>query len=119
MTILGKEQERQLTPEEIATAEVDGYIEKVEKHAEMASDVSQVVQQVQPPTLTTPVKDDKGQVVLEEAISEPPIELPLTEREISEGLHHKIADAILWAATFCVYLIKKYPGRVFYKSEQG
>lgn len=112
---VGKENERQLTPEEIARQQVEGYIERVEKQAEIPADVAPYVQPQGSITLPAPITDDYGQAVMQAAKTEEPnIQLPLTENQVRDGLHHKVFDALRWAAEVCIYLIKKYPGRVFY-----
>ena len=65
----------------------DGYIEKVEKEAE----------------LMTPVRDDTTQKVLVQSSTpqKPKIKLPLSEGQIEEGLHHKIWESIRWLAEWC------------------
>jgi hypothetical protein len=118
MPVIGKEQERQLTPEEIAASKVEGYIERVEKQTEISGDVAKYVQPQGQVTLPKPVTDDYGKVIMESAhAEEAPITLPLTEVELRDGLHHKVIDSVRWLAERCVYLIKKYPGRVFYSKE--
>lgn len=119
MAIPGKEQEGiPQSVEQAAVKEVEGYIEQVEKKVEIDAQTAKYVQTAQPST-PPPITDDKGQVVMQPA--EPavvPIHLPLTEPEVREGLHHKVFDAFRWLAEFCVYLIKKYPGRVFYSAQK-
>jgi hypothetical protein len=101
--------------EEIALQEVEGYIEQVEKAPELDQDGQLQPAPSQTPT-PPPVTDDQtGQVVMQPADSTPaPIHLPLNQAQVQEGLHHRLMDSIRWLAEFCVYLIKKYPGRVFY-----
>lgn len=110
-----KEQETSGRPEDIAIKEVEGYIEAVEKQPEL-----QQTPQLQPAPSQTPtppaVTDAAGQVVMQPAM--PSINLPLSEPEVREGLHHPVVEAFRWLSEFCVYLIKKYPGRVFYRSKQ-
>lgn len=118
MPVIGKERERQLTPEEIAQQQVEGYIERVEKQTEISADVANYIQPSGQVTLPKPITDDYGQVVMQSAHQEEAaITLPLTETELRNGLHHKIIDSVRWLAEQCVYLIKKYPGRVFYSKE--
>lgn len=119
MSALGKEQEMPiLTPEELAAQQLEGYIEKVEKQAEIPKDISQVVQPVVTPQLTQPMTNNQGQVVMQQARQEDPeIDLPLTESEVRDGLHHKVVDGFRWLAEWCVMVIKKYPGRVFYRND--
>ena len=68
--------------------ETQGYIERVEKQAE----------------LKTPVLDDNtGQPLVQPADPiEPEITLPLTDDQIVKGLHHHIWEAIRWLAVWCV-----------------
>src|SRR5688572_12270863 len=116
MTALTEKEQRQLTPEEMASMQLDGYIEKVEKQVEIPKDVASVVQPVVTPQMTQPLTDTQGQTILQAAKQEEPeINLPLSEAEVREGLHHKVVDSFRWLAEFCVMLIKKYPGRVFYR----
>lgn len=81
--------------------ELAGYIEKVEKAAE----------------LTKPVTDDyTNQVLLGSANPQQvTVKLPLTEEEVSEGLHHKVWEGIRWLAEWCVRQVKKFGGMVTYK----
>lgn len=118
MPAIGKETERQLTPEEMAEAQIDGYIERIEKQTEISGDVAKYVQPTGQVTLPKPITDDYGQVVMDSARKEDaPINLPLTEEQLQKGLHHKVFDSVRWLAETCVYLIKKYPGRVFYPKQ--
>lgn len=72
-------------------AELEGYIEKVERTPKKE-----------------PVTDDGGQVVLTPSGSKQvAITLPLTEEEIKHGLHHKVVDAIFWLAKWCLMVAKK------------
>lgn len=68
--------------------EFEGYIEKVEKEAELAN----------------PVTDDSTQQVILSAANpqNPKITLPLTDDQIMKGLHHKIWESIRWLAEWCV-----------------
>ena len=114
----GKEQEpiQQSPTEELAVKEVEGYIEQVEKQPEIDNTPLQSAPS-QTPT-PPPVTDQAGQVVMHPSEPEvPPIHLPLAESQVTEGLHRPLVDAFRWLAEFCVYLIKKYPGRVFYQPQ--
>lgn len=118
MAIPGKEHEPvSSSQEEVALKQVEGYIEQVEKAPELAQDSQLQAAPSQTPT-PPPITDDKtGQVVMQSVTPEvKPIHLPLNEDQVRDGLHHKLVDSIRWLAEFCVYLIKKYPGRVFYSS---
>lgn len=106
------------TPEEQALEEIQGYIEQTEKKPEIPADISQILQQLpsaQPP-LQTPVTDNNGKVVMQNAAQQPPIILPLDQAELEKGLHMKVLDSLRWLSEQCVMLIKKYPGRVFFNS---
>lgn len=102
--------------EDQALQEVEGYIERVEKQVEtkkpgLLKSSQQTVAPVQ-------VSDDQGNIVMQAAQGkqdEVKIVLPMDEEEIKKGLHHKVWEAIRWLAEWCVFIIKKYPGRVFYK----
>lgn len=111
-------EKRRQSSEEQAREQVESYIEKVEKKPEIDEDdqtgMKKGADDVQMPAQIT---DDDDQVVAESVDEEPKIDLPLTEEEVREGLHHKIADSVKWLSEWCVYVIKKYPGRVFYKEE--
>src|SRR5687767_10707705 len=97
MTAYVEKEQRQLTPEEMAMQEVDGYIERVEKQVEIPQDVAHVIQPVSPPSTPSPITDPSGQVVMEPAkLEQPEIDLPLTEAEVREGLHHKVIDSFRW-----------------------
>jgi hypothetical protein len=104
--------------DEQALQEVDQYVERVEKQMETKKPVGPLkpsAVQVSAPV----VHDDSGNVVMQagqkkEAVK---IVLPLDEEEVREGLHHKVFDAVRWLAEWCVLMIKKYPGKVFYKHD--
>lgn len=86
--------------EEIPTnpeAEIEGYIEKVEKEAELAK----------------PVVDDYTQQVLvgSAAPQKPKVTLPLTDDQIKQGLHHKVWEAIRWLAEWCARQLKMIRNR--------
>jgi len=117
MAVTGKEfEERKLTPEEVAAAEVEGYIEKIEKQAEKSALPTPMTNAPATTPPPAPVYDDMGKVVMQSAkAGKIKIVLPLDEEGVRRGLHHKVIDGIRWLAEWSVYIIKKYPGRVFYK----
>jgi hypothetical protein len=110
-----------LTPEEIASRQVDGYIEKIEKRPELSQDVQdQGVKVSGDVSMPTQITDDSGGVIATSVPDAPEIDLPLSQDQVEKGLQHKVVDSVRWLAEYCVMMIKKYPGRVFYKqSEQG
>jgi hypothetical protein len=110
----GKEIEQRIDPDEIALREVEGYIERTEKQAETAAQNQTTNQQQITPQQSVP--SDMGKVVATQAAAsaQQKIVLPLDKTQMEEGLHHKVMDGIKWLAEWCVMMIKKYPGRVFY-----
>ena len=105
-----------LSVDEMALKEIDGYIEKIEKKTENPADQNGLRQSPQQTTAPS-VNDDMGKMIMAaaKATSRPKIVLPFDEEEIRQGLHHKMIDAIRWMAEWSIYIIKKYPGRVFYR----
>jgi len=79
-------------PELEKNPELSGYIEKVEKMTE----------------LTSPVMDDYTKKVLLGSATpqKVKINLPLTEPQIEEGLHHKVWEAVRWMAEWCLRQLK-------------
>lgn len=120
MNPANKERESsQLSVDETALKEVEGYIERIEKKTENLVDKSGLSQSgtvSQAPTVT----DDMGKTIMaaSKMSGKQRIVLPLDEEEIRKGLHHKMIDAVRWLAEWSVYIIKKYPGRVFYRTNK-
>jgi hypothetical protein len=116
MATIKEVEPRSISVDEEALKEVEGYVERVEKQME----IKKPSNPLQPSSVKTPapkVQDDFGNVVMQAAQKQvkAKIILPMDEIEVKEGLHHKIIDAARWLAEWCVLMIKKYPGRVFYK----
>ncbi|MBI3954789.1 hypothetical protein HY333_01970 [Candidatus Collierbacteria bacterium] len=113
-----KEQEQPSSADEQALKEVEGYIERIERQSEVKSAQSPLQPAPQVQQAPASVVSDMGQIVLQSAqkVGKPKIVLPLTEDGIKKGLHHKMIDGVRWLAEWCIFMIKKYPGRVFYKS---
>ena len=115
MATPGKEIEPRQNYDEQAVREVENYIERVEKQSESSA-------QVQQTTVTTAnvtqnlQRRDMGAMVSAQFSQQqkPKIILPLRRDEVEEGLHRKVIDGFKWLAEWCVLMIKKYPGRVFY-----
>lgn len=120
MASLGTELEKKPSAEEVAAQEVEGYLEKIEKQTETKPPQSSPLTTAPAATPPPPaVYDDMGKVVMQSAkAGKTTIVLPLSEDEIRKGLHHKIIDGIRWLAEWSIYIIKKYPGRVFYRSSK-
>jgi len=114
MPAMGKELEPQLSPDEIAIREVEDYIDKVEHQTEISQQDSPTQNQVavnqQKPMA------DVAQAATTQApvMAKQKITLPLDHNAISQGLNAGTSDSVKWLAEWCVMMIKKYPGRVFY-----
>jgi len=116
MPNLGKETERQLTPDEIALREIEGYLDKVEHQTETQKPQIAPIQMVQPPT-SIQVGDLKT-VPQAPTIAPTKILLPLDQSGVEGGLGASVVDGFRWLSEWCVMMIKKYPGRVFYLPPQ-
>lgn len=118
MPVLGKEAEPHLSPEQIAAQEIQGYIEKVEHHTEVKQPQSQPQQPTQQPSNKVPV--DMGKVVADQFshTSKPKITLPIDQGGIQAGMKSDVSNGFKWLAEWCVMMIKKYPGRVFYMTPE-
>lgn len=119
MPAMGKEQERPLTPDEIALREIQGYIDKVERQAETKQ--PQVAQTQPQPVVTPqlPQKEDKGMAQFVPVIQKPKIVLPINQTEMEYGLKQNVLNGVRWLSEWCVMMIKKYPGRVFYSRPEA
>lgn len=83
--------------------EQQGYIEQVERKAER--DLPAV-----------PI-DDHGQPLVVKADDQQaePIVLPVTKEEFEKGIHEDLWSNLRWLTEWCLYVIRKYGGRVFFK----
>ncbi len=102
--------------DERAIREVDGYIEKMEKKAEQANNGQNGNQSLTVAPPAPVVYPDMGQAVMQAAAStgKAKIVLPMESEEVKTALHQKVVEGARWIAEWCVLMIKKYPGRVFY-----
>lgn len=103
------------TIDERAVREVEGYIDKIERQAEVTANQAQ--KQNNPlPAVPTNIQSDMGVTVAQQslAVQKPKIILPIDEVTVRQGLHHQVIDGARWLAEWCIFMIKKYPGRVFY-----
>ena len=98
--------------DELAVREVEGYIERVEKKAESTvsdNQVKKVADQnnLQPatnlPVIPQLPSEEKQKVIL-----------PIEKIEIERGVKSGVGESVRWLSEWCVYMIKKYPGRIFY-----
>lgn len=118
MSHAGKEIERQIvTSETTATKEVENYIERVERGTERTGQDSQTTQS-KPKYGGDDLnqQSDSGTMLPVSPVAVKKIVLPLTEEGISRGLKGSFVEGLRWLAEWCVMIIKKYPGRVFYSS---
>lgn len=114
MPVLGKEEEPRLSPEQIAVQEVQGYVEKIERQAETQQQVPQ--QQPQQPQPAKQVSTDMGKTVSGQFANnvKAKIVLPIDQVTLQSGLKKNVSYGVKWLSEWCVMMIKKYPGRVFY-----
>lgn len=107
---------RSISVDAEAVKEVENYVERVEKQMETKKPVSPL-KPSSTQTASPQVQDDTGNLIMQAAQQQTKVNivLPLDETEVREGLHHKLWDAVRWLSEWCVMMIKKYPGRVFYK----
>lgn len=97
--------------DELAVREVEGYIDRLEKQVESPSQTNQTkpaVSQVtttssQPSVIQNLPSDEKQRVVL-----------PMEKMEIESNAKSSVESGVRWLSEWCVYMIKKYPGRIFY-----
>jgi len=115
MPAVGKEVERPFSPESSSPkVERVGYVERVEKQTENKQQDNGTTSQ----NVTSSVQstNDMGKIVSAQfsVQQKPKIVLPLRKAQIEDGLHQKVNQGVRWLSEWCVMMIKKYPGRVFY-----
>jgi hypothetical protein len=118
MPNLGKETERQLTSDEIALREIEGYLDKVEHQVETQKPQVAQTQAVQIDPATIQPSIAKPQPSQAPVVPPAKILLPLDQVEVETGLGGNVVDGFRWLSEWCVMMIKKYPGRVFYMPPQ-
>jgi hypothetical protein len=114
MPALGKEIERGLTPDEIALVEIQGYIDRAERQAETQQPQINKPQQVSSPSPNPQIINDSITVGTVPIKAVQRINLPINQTEVESGLKRSVVEGIRWLSEWCVMMIKKYPGRVFY-----
>lgn len=117
MPPIGKEMEKPAQGfDEIAAIEVDNYVERLEKKAETTTGSSGVQNNQQQSQVKNVVPSIDPVAMLTGGLSsnKKNINLPLDQKGVEDGLKHKINEGVRWLAEWCVMMIKKYPGRVFY-----
>lgn len=122
MTVARQETNQNTTIDERAVREVEGYIDKIERQVEITADQGQKQNTPSQPAVTkNPTINDMGSMVAQQAHSSGKLNivLPIDETEVKKGLHHQVIDGARWLAEWCIFMIKKYPGRVFYPVNNG
>lgn len=113
---MGKEIDRGVGTSELqAVREVENYIEKIEKSTETAAADSNNNQQADTTSKSQPAVTQSGSMGYTDTTVKKVI-LPVDQKEISQGLNASVSTGIRWLSEWCVMMIKKYPGRVFYSS---
>ncbi len=86
---------------------------KVESKSEHVEEVNKGV------SLSSPVLDDTGQVIMDDAVSKGKmvISLPLTEEEMKRALHLRVIYSLRWLAEWTKRLLKMIGGRFDYRSK--
>ncbi len=114
MPSMGKEIERRIdSPEAVAIREVESYIEKVEKSTETSGQDNQN-NGAKPGVADVTTKNVNQQTSGILAPAPKKIVLPMNEGNLTDGLKADTQSGMRWLAEWCLMMIKKYPGRVFY-----
>lgn len=121
MTAMKEKDTRVSGMEKVALGEVDEYVERMRQGAEKDKKKEAVVEKKEKESVErVKLKDDQRGVVLQgQTDDKQNIVLPLDEEEIKKGPRYGVGEAMRWLIEQCVYLIKKYPGRVFYKNNDA
>lgn len=84
--------------------EVEDYIEKVEKEAE----------------LSKPITDNYGQPLISApSPQQPQIVLPMTQNQYLFGLKQKITESVRWLAVWCGRLLKIFGARITFREAKN
>ena len=89
----------------------EGYLEKVEKQAE--TQVTDLAVQDNNQQLAI-APDDTAQGV---ALPANAVILPATQSSFNQGAEADVKMSAKWLTTWCMFMIKKYGSRVFFKGE--
>lgn len=114
MPVLGKEVERQYVPDELAVKEVENYVERVERQSERSASDAQTQDSTIKPGVTPQSQTSTNLTGNTTIVVNKPINLPLDQSQISDGAKKSVFEGVKWLAEWCIMMIKKYPGRVFY-----
>ena len=121
MTAMKEKDMRISGMEKVALGEVNEYVERMRQGTEKDREKEAVVEKKKKESVErVKTKDDQGGVILQGQMGgKQNIVLPLDEEEIKKGFRYGVGEAMRWLVEQCVYLIKKYPGRVFYKNSNA
>jgi len=118
MVAMKEKEIRSKETEKRALREVEGYVERMKQETEKKEERKEVVEERKKESVERiKVKDDKGGVILQgQPNDKGDIVLPLDEEEVKKKSRYSVGKSMRWLIERCIYLIKKYPGRVFYSS---
>ena len=85
--------------------ELESWMEKVETH------------QVQPPQQVV-VADQTATNLTGNYVAEPVIVLPLTQQKVQQGTKKSVVDSMRWLAEWCIRIMKKFHGKVVYRTTE-
>ena len=95
----------ELKEDEKIPENVESWMEKLERGEEIK--------------LPQPLTDD-DQVILSNSgndVADDALVLPLTEKQVEEGLHEKVYNSARWLAEWCLRVAKKLHGQVVYRTQ--
>ncbi len=118
MSVMKEKDIRSEGMERVALGEVEEYVERMKQGVEKKEEEKRVVEKRKRDSVErVKLKDDQGGVILQGQLGgKGNIVLPLDEEEVKKKSRYGVGKAMRWLIERCVYLIKKYPGRVFYKN---
>jgi len=95
----------ELKEEEKVPEDVENWMEKLEQGEEIK--------------LPQPVVHDDQVVVsnIGNDVADDALVLPLTEKQVEEGLHEKVYNSARWLAEWCIRVAKKLHGQVMYRTQ--
>jgi hypothetical protein len=95
----------ELREDEKVPEDVESWMEKLEQGEEIR--------------LPQPVTDDDQVVVSNSGndVADDALVLPLTEKQVEEGLHKKVYNSARWLAEWCIRVAKKLHGQIIYRAQ--
>ena len=97
----------ELREDEKVPENVESWMEKLEHGEEI--------------NLPQPVTHDDQVIVSDSGnhVADDALVLPLTEKEVEEGLHKKVYNSARWLAEWCIRVAKKLQGQVIYRTQSA